>query len=104
MDTKKIAIILAIIVVVISVFAYYFLLPKEQKVSQFPVSGTPELKTGEVTPPPATGNIDDIINSLTKELSDESSVLSAEEGDTSLLEGDSREVDDFGQSVDENEL
>jgi hypothetical protein len=53
---------------------------------------------------PATGDIDDATEALLKEADDESSALSDLEGDVNLIDSDSQEVDDFGQSVNENDF
>ncbi|MCH8741720.1 hypothetical protein IH779_02370 [Patescibacteria group bacterium] len=100
MTTKSGIIIFAVVATVIAaIFVYYaFLLPEEPLVSPAPT------KTPEIVSPPVTGNIDDVIDALLKELSDEESVFIAEEGDTVLVTGDSQEVGDFGQSINESEF
>lgn len=102
MKTKSIVILLVIIVVVVGIVLYCLLLEKPP-VSEVPGPG--EIPPPEdVIPPAATGNVDDIVDALMKELSDEESVLTEEEGDAALVTSDSQEIADFGQSVDEDDL
>ena len=89
------------------VYAYYllspgFFLPRENQLPQIPSITIPQEK--EITPPPATGNVDDAANAMLQELSDEGTLLSEEESDTELIISDSQEISDFGQSVNENEF
>ena len=53
---------------------------------------------------PATGDVDDAINAILKEVIDEQALFADEEKDTILLGADSQAVSDFGQSFNENEL
>jgi len=53
---------------------------------------------------PATGNVDDAINALLGELSDDELVFAAEQEDKTFLTLDSQEVSDFGQIYNENEF
>lgn len=57
-----------------------------------------------IVPPLATGNIDDAIDSLLKELADIESLFIEEEEDAELIISDMQEISDFGQSIDESEL
>lgn len=58
----------------------------------------------EITPPPATGNVDDLMEAILKEVSDEQSVFSEEEDDSSLINNYNAEIGNFGTLVNENEL
>ena len=53
--------------------------------------------------PEATGDVDDVVDSLLKDALGEETYLE-EEMDVELLLEDQLEIDDFGLSVDENEL
>jgi len=98
MLTRKTLIPLVVVLaVLVAVFVYYFVFPGR------PVTPTPS-ETGEIVPPPATGEVDDVVDALLKELSDEEPLLTEEEGDTSLVTGDSQEVSNFGQTINEDEL
>ena len=57
-----------------------------------------------IVPPVATGNVNSLIESLTREISDEQPLLDEEEVDVDLILSDSKEVSDFDQSINENEL
>lgn len=62
------------------------------------------LRTSEITPPPATGKIEDAVSALLKEIEAESALVAAGESDASLVANDSQEIVDFGLVVNENEL
>lgn len=100
MTTKNQVMIFVVVVAVLLVIsAYFFLTPTAPLISQ-----VPEIEKLEIVPPSATGNIDDLVDALFKELSDEGLVISEEEGDTVFVTTDSQEVGDFGQSINESEL
>ena len=101
MIVKNQVMVLVVVVVVLAAISVYFFFILKAPPS--PVSQAPS-KVQEIVPPPATGNIDDLINALLKELSDEEPVFVAEEGDTVFVTSDSKEVGDFGQSINESEL
>lgn len=61
-------------------------------------------ETTEITPPAATGNVDDLVNATLSEISDEELLIKEEEKDTSLINLDSQEVSDFGQTINESEF
>lgn len=101
MERKDIIMLLVVVIVgVILISVCYFFLVEKLSEPQFS-SRTPEK---EIVPPPATGNIGDLIDALMKELSDEESLFIQEEYDTVLITSDAQEIDDFGQSIDESEL
>ena len=93
-------VILILTVLLIAVCAgalvYYF---GWKSVDYFPPEGEANL-----TLPPATGNLNDLVTSLTREIEDESSLLLEEESDLDLIISDSQEINSFDQSVNENEL
>jgi hypothetical protein len=102
METKSGIILLTIITtVIIGAILAYFYLPQGPPLPTFsPVK--PQAQ--EIVPPAATGNVDDAASSFLEELTDEQSVLTEEESDTSLITTDSQEVSDFGQSINESDL
>lgn len=55
---------------------------------------------GEITPPKATGKIDDLEKSLLLELDAEEDLFAEEEKDTSLVEDDSLEASGFSDTTD----
>jgi len=77
----------------------YILLSEEPLTFQPPVG----IKSGTV-PLPATGNIDDAVDTLLRELVDEESLYEEEGYDVEILISDIEEISDFGQSIDESEL
>jgi len=62
------------------------------------------VKEKEIFVVPATGNVDDTMDALLKEVDDENLATKDLEGDVSLIDSDSQEVDDFGQSINENDF
>jgi len=96
MNTKFIVVIVIGIVVIAGLLAFV-----SQKVKP-PISVVPPRK--EIVPPPATGNVDDLVGALLKEITDEESVLKEEEGNASLITNDSQEISNFSNSVQETEL
>lgn len=99
MDKKLIIflVVAVIILAIVTIFASNLFLKEKPPV----IEKLPE----EITPPPATGNVDDAVNALLEEVADIEPLLVAEEdSDALLVGGDSQEVGDFGQSVNENEF
>lgn len=93
MTKKSGLMLLAVFILALAVvLAVYFLSKQELAVIR------------EIIPPPATGNIDDVVNALTKESVDEELVVNQEDDEVDLIISDSQEINDFGQSVNENEL
>jgi len=88
-------IIIAIIVLIIVGIVYYI-------INNFPESST--LEEQGIFPPEATGNIGDLEDALNKEMLDEDSLIDEEDSDADIIESDNSEIDEFGQSVDEEEL
>lgn len=99
MTARNIVIALAVVVVVlIGILVYY-----SPVIEKPPVS--PELtEEPAILPPPATGDVDDLVDALTSELFDEDPLLIEGERDAEVITTDSQEIDDFGQTINENEL
>ena len=97
MDNKLIIFLIVAIVIlaIVAIFAYNLFLKEKPSVIEGPL---------EIVPPPATGNIDDLVDALMKEIADIESLLAGEDSDAALISADSQEIGDFGQSVNENEL
>ena len=70
------------------------------------VSEKPFFPQGEegITPPPATGNIEDAADAMLKEILDEESLLAEEEEDVILITSDSQDIASFDQSLEDDEL
>jgi len=96
MNKRLIAVIVIGVIVIIGLFVFI-----SQKAKP-PVSVVPPKK--EIVPPPATGNVDDLVGALLNEITDEESVLKEEEGNASLITNDSQEIGNFSNSVQETEL
>lgn len=100
MKYKNLIIFLAVaLVVIIGVLALHFSFPEESSITYI----FPKTQTG-IVPPVATGNIDDAVDALLKELIDEESLYEEENDDVEILISDIQEISDFGQSIDESEL
>lgn len=97
MDSKLIIFIIVAIIIlaIVAIFAYNIFLKEKPPVIEGPT---------EITPPPATGNVDDLVDALLKEIADIGPLLTEEDSDAVLINADSQEISDFGQSVNENEL
>lgn len=59
---------------------------------------------GNIVPPAATGKIDDTINALVLGATNEQTTISAEEGNSTLINSDSQAINDFGQTYDETQF
>ena len=100
MKYKNLIILLAVaLIVVVVVLACYFSFPEEPPTSYL----FPKTQAG-IVPPPATGNIDDAVDALLKEIIDEGSLYEEEDDDVEIIISDIQEISDFGQSIDESEL
>ena len=95
--TSKSVIILIVIVTAV-IFAVFAFFPKPLPPPPGPSQAT------EITPPLATGNVDDLVNATFSEISDEELLIKEEEKDTSLITLDNQEVSDFGQTINESEF
>jgi hypothetical protein len=104
MVSKKSFLILVVAsAIVISGLVFYYISTQQELISLLE-GQTQFIKETEISTVPATGNVDDATEALLKEVNDESSALSNLEGDASLIDSDSQEVDDFGQSINENDF
>jgi len=93
MTTKSAVIVFVIIAVVIFVvFAF------------FPKTSPPTPPVTEITPPLATGKVDDLVSATFSEISDEELLIKEEENDTLLIGLDTQEISDFGQTINESEF
>jgi len=87
--------VIAIVALIIVLGIYYV-------INNFPESST--LEEQGIVPPEATGDIDDLEDALNKEMLDEDTLIDEEDSDADIIESDNSEIDEFGQSVDEEEL
>lgn len=60
--------------------------------------------TGRITPPRATGNVGDLEDALLKELSDMETLFTEEVIELDAMMSDKVEINNFGQSIKEDEL
>jgi len=101
---KDKSVLMLVIVVVAALAAIvaicYVLLFEEEPI----IGPAPSMVEKEIIPSPATGNIDDAVDALLKELADENTLLTDEENDVSVLSNDNTEINEFGSSVNEKEL
>jgi hypothetical protein len=105
MVSPKVFWIFIVIVVIIAGGLIFAFVSTQQEITDLAKSETFLIKEKKtVYPLPATGNVDDTMEALLKEVEDENSTLGDLEGDASLIDSDSQEVDDFGQSVNENDF
>jgi len=63
-----------------------------------------QTSNSELVIPEPTGNIDDTIDALVKEATDEALSVSEEDGDIRAITEDNQAIDDLNQSINENEL
>ena len=85
-----------IIVLVKAGYAYYKWMPSPAEKE--------EKEEGEIIPPAATGNIDDLVDALEKEIQDELNVVYEGDEDGDLIISDTEEVNDFGRSAEDSSL
>jgi hypothetical protein len=91
------------IVIILGLGLYY--ISTQQEIVGLLKGGTNLVKEKEeISVVPPTGNVDDTADALLKELDDENLATKDLEGDLNLIDSDSQEVDDFGQSINENEF
>ena len=83
---------LIILAIVVSVSYYQFVLNKPSEIAKAPT---------EIEFVPATGNVDDVVVALLNDADAETAILANIENDANLLIADSRAIDDFGQSYNE---
>lgn len=94
--TKGIVIFIMVIMLMILLAVIFF--PKQET----PTYQHPEMT--EITPPPATGDVDDLVDATFSEISDEDLLIQEEEDDLLLITLDKQEISDFGQTINESEL
>lgn len=63
-----------------------------------------EIEEEYIVAPRATSNVGDVVNALTKELLDEKMLLLEEEEDIALIISDDEEIQEFDQSINEDDL
>jgi len=97
---NRLALLLTVILVVVAAGGGYYLFAVRGPSGDQPSGGAIE----EIVPPEATGDIGDTVDALLLEAADESYLFDDEEGDADLVGTDSGEVDDLGQSINEDEL
>lgn len=105
--TKKdiqMIIIVAVVAVALGAFCIYYLIFSDGGLSIPQVSQEVEQEEEYIVAPRATSNVGDIVNALMKELLDEKMVLLEEEEDIALIISDDEEIQEFDQSINENEL
>jgi flagellar basal body-associated protein FliL len=99
----KIIIPVLVILVVAAGLIYYQFGIKPLQPQYTTEKAAPE-QAAKITPPPATGNIDDAINAFIQDATNEQALAADEDADTSLIDLDSQAINDFGQSYNENEI
>ncbi|KKQ76731.1 MAG: hypothetical protein US98_C0027G0007 [Parcubacteria group bacterium GW2011_GWC1_38_6] len=96
----KILTVVVILLLLVVAFDYYQLKtgsPQQDSSNQDNVAGEKVL----VEPSVATGNIDDAVNALLRETTNELIIFEEESEDAVLIEVDSQAISDFSQSYDE---
>ncbi len=99
MDNRLIILVIVAVVIIAIVAIFAFLLTEKLSIKP-PITEGPQ----KIVPPPATGNVDDLVDALLKEVADIKSLLAGENSDAVLISTDSQEIGDFGQSFNESEL
>jgi len=105
--TKKdiqMIIIVAVVAVALGALCIYYLIFSDGGLSIPQVGQEVEKEEEYIVAPQATSNVGDIVNALMKELLDEKMVLLEEEEDIALIISDDEEIQEFDQSINENEL
>lgn len=105
--TKKdiqMIVIVAVVAVGLGALCIYYLIFSDGGLSIPQVGQGIEEEEEYIVAPQATSNVGDIVNALMKELLDEKMVLLEEEEDIALIISDDEEIQEFDQSINENEL
>lgn len=76
--------------------------PVTEELPETPIVTPQELPLG--VPKPATGNIDDAVNAILGEISDDEAFFTDALKDAELVAADSQAISDFGQSYNANEF
>jgi len=92
------------ILIVLGYYQFSYKIPEYASEETQSIAVTAKEALPIVSLAPATGNVDDAINALLGELSDDELVFAAEQEDKTFLALDSQEVSDFGQIYNENEF
>ncbi len=104
--------ILALIIIIVAIFVIGYSQFKS-KAPQAPISSPekiqlPVASEGQKEQPiiiaPATGNIDDTVNAIIGGIADDQELFNDIEKDAELIGSDSQDINDFGQSYNENEF
>jgi hypothetical protein len=92
-----------IFLIAVAAFIYYVISSQSDLISTGSIlSPNAVISTEKLSKP--TGNVDDLTKDLIKESSGEQQMVSGEDGDAALIESDSKVIDEFGQSYNENEF
>jgi len=94
-------IVAVVALVIISSYQFGTKAPQAPIAPQAPVAAE-ELPVAVTKP--ATGNIDDAVNAILAEASDDQALFASVEKDAELIAVDSQAISDFGQSYNENEF
>ena len=100
---KSFLIFVGFAIVVILGMGFYYIFT-QQEIANLLKGGNELVIKKEISTIPATGNVDDTVEALLKEVDDENLATGDLEGDASLIDSDSQEVNDFGQSINENDF
>jgi len=93
-------IILVVIVVIIALVVILVGLNKKVEPASSNLTGIPSAET--INLPKATGNIDDVVNSLILGADAESTIIYRDSTDVSSINYDDAEISNFGQSYENN--
>lgn len=91
-----------VLAIAIAFFVYIYISQTNDTVA--PTTQTPISSAGEKNLPAPTGNVDDITKDLLNSASSEQEMVSQEDSDKALIDGDIKIINEFGQSYNENEL
>jgi hypothetical protein len=92
-----------IFLIAVAVFIYYVVSNSEDLMTGESATGPSAGKSVEKLSKP-TGNIDDLAKDIADEMKSEQQMVSGEDADATLLESDTKVIDEFGQSYNENEF
>jgi hypothetical protein len=96
MTTKSVLIVIVIVALII--LATFVFFPRQKP----PQNQTLTVK--EITPPAATGNVDNLVDATIKEIADENLSIKDEDKDISIITSDQQEISDFGQTINATEF
>lgn len=94
--------VFAAVAIAIAVLAYAYIFQTDSAVA--PTSQAPDFGTGEKNLPEPTGNVDDLTEDLISGAASEQEMVAREDSDKTLIDGDIKIIDEFGQAYNENEL